>query len=375
MSGGRELRGRIPGRNGLWSLVHDGTRIQSLACVQPRYEETRCPWITPGLFDLQINGIAGVDFTSRATTVDDLARADALLASKGVIRYCPTFITCGIDEALASLATFRTAWAQGRIPGAWAIHLEGPWISPQEGYRGVHPLRHIRPGSGEELDRMIEASGNRIRLLTVAPEVDGAERLIAHAEAAGIVVSLGHTAATAAEVAGAIRAGARMSTHLFNGCARLVDRHANPIFAQLAADELFACFIADSNHIPLSTLKIGLRAKGIEKSVLVSDIVPLSGMPEGVYEMGDNPVELRDGGLFVKGSWMLSGAVRTLDEDVEILCRQSEPGIENALLMATRNPAIAMKDPGWAELVPGRGGPVVVFTWDGTRLGKQVVGD
>jgi N-acetylglucosamine-6-phosphate deacetylase len=248
---------------------------------------------------------------------------------------------------------------------------EGPWISPEDGFRGVHRLELVRDPDIGVLERLRERARGRLRLLTVAPERPGAEELIRHAAARGIVVCLGHTNASPSDIANAVRAGARMSTHLFNGCARLVDRHRNPIFSQLAEDGLYAGFIADGHHIPFSTLRIGLRAKGPERSVLVSDIAFLSGLADGEYEMEGNTVELRAGGLWVKGSWMLSGAARTLDRDVELLGRESEPGMEQALLMATRNPAAAAGDLGWADLVPGREGPVAVFSWDGHSLGLE----
>ena len=163
-------------------------------------------------------------------------------------------------------------------------------------------------------------------------------------------------------------AGATMSTHLFNGCPRLLDRHTNVIYSQLSEDALYACFIADGHHVPYPTLRVGLRAKGTGRSILVSDIAHLCGLPDGEYEMEGNAVVLRDGGLRVKASGLLSGAARTLFQDVELLARESEPGIEAALLMATRSPASAVGEGSWAELAPGRKGPLAVFSWDGARL-------
>ena len=159
-----------------------------------------------------------------------------------------------------------------------------------------------------------------------------------------------------------------MSTHLFNGCPRLLDRHSNVVYSQLSEDALYACFIADGHHVPFPTLRIGLRAKGPAKSILVSDIAHLCGLPDGEYVMEGNAVELRDGGLRVKGTGLLSGAARTLRQDVELLARQPEPGIETALLMASRSPAAAVGQQAEADLRPGRKGPIAVFTWDGSRL-------
>jgi N-acetylglucosamine-6-phosphate deacetylase len=364
----RVIHGRIPGRPGLWELALDGARIGGCACVDPSFTDSRCAWITPGLFDVQVNGIQGVDYSRPAVSQEELARADLLIRSRGISRYCPTLITAGLEEAAASLEALRTAAEAGLIPGAWGVHLEGPWISSEDGYRGVHSRAHARDPSVAELERLDAASGGRIRLITLAPERAGAMDLIRAAAGRGIAVSLGHTNAPRAVVAEAVRAGARLSTHLFNGCAQMIDRHSNVVYSQLAEDGLSACFIADGNHVPWPALKIGLRAKGPDRSILVSDIVPLSGSPDGEYESGGYRVVLRDGGLFVKDSWMLCGAVRTLDQDVGLLGRRPEPGIEAALLMATRNPARALGEEAWAEMRPGREGPVAVFAWDGEEL-------
>jgi N-acetylglucosamine-6-phosphate deacetylase len=362
------LRGRIPGKPGTWEVAYTGTRIDAVTQTAAEAADTHGRWITPGLFDLQVNGIGGINFTSPGLTVEQLAHADALIRGHGVARYCPTIITSGLETACKVIDVFQAAWEQGVIPAAWGFHMEGPWISPDDGFRGVHRREFVRDPDIGELDILIARAKGRLRLLTVAPERPGAEELIRHASAAGITVCLGHTNAAPADVGRAVRAGARMSTHLFNGCVRLVDRHTNPIYSQLAEDGLYAGFIADSHHVPYPTLRIGLRAKGPLRSVLVSDLAFLSGLPDGEYAMEGNAIELRAGGLFVKGSYMLSGAARTLEQDVELLSRESEPGIEQCLLMATRNAAAAVGDPQWAELTAGREGPVAVFNWDGHRL-------
>jgi N-acetylglucosamine-6-phosphate deacetylase len=362
------IQGRIPGRPGLWEVSYARGRVESLDCRDPSFAEERCRWITPGLFDLQINGIAGINFTDASLTREQLERADDLIRSGGVCRYCPTIISCSLETARTALSAFRQAWEHGTIPGAWAIHLEGPWISDQDGARGVHRKEHVREVSLSEWEAMQEAAGGRIRVLTLAPERTGALELLKAAAGVGTVVSLGHTAASPGQISAAVEAGARMSTHLFNGCARLLDRHSNVVYSQLAEDALYACFIADGHHVPFLALRIGIRTKGVAKSILVSDLAHLSGLPEGDYEMEGNTVELRNGGLHVKGTLQLSGAARALRQDVELLAREAEPGIESALLMATRSPAAAVGELSWADIRQGRRGPIAVFSWDGAHL-------
>ncbi len=366
------FRGRIPGRPGLWAVHTAGSAAEAhlsrLECEDPSDRRQRCPWITPGLFDLQVNGIAGTSFTDPAVPREALAAADALLRGRGISRYCPTVITRDRDTTLAALRGLARAMAAGAMPGAWGIHMEGPYISPRDGERGVHRREFVRDPDWEEFLLFQEAAAGTVRIVTLAPELPGAEDFIRRAAAAGVTVSMGHTRASQAEIDGAARAGLRMSTHLFNGCAQSVDRHSNPLYSQLAADALFACFIADGHHVPSPALQVGLRAKGPGRSILVSDVAHLSGLPDGEYEMEGNRVLLRDGGIWVKGAPLLSGAARTLDQDIAILARQPWPGIEQALLMASASPAAAVGERAWAELAAGRTGPLALFEWDGTDL-------
>jgi N-acetylglucosamine-6-phosphate deacetylase len=368
------FRGRIPGKPGLWAVETEstgsfpGARISRLACEDPSDRRQRCPWITPGLFDLQVNGIAGTSFTDPDAPPEALAAADALLRGRGISRYCPTVITRDRDTTRRALARLAQAMAAGHMSGAWGIHMEGPYISPEDGYRGVHRREFVRVPDWDEFLLFQAAAAGRVRIVTLAPELPGAEDFIRRAAASGITVSMGHTRASQAELEAAVGAGLSMSTHLFNGCAQSVDRHSNPLYSQLAADALFACFIADGHHVPAPALQVGLRAKGPGRSILVSDLAHLSGLPDGEYEMEGNRVVLRDGGIWVKGAPLLSGAARTLDEDVAVLARQPWPGIEHALLMACASPAAAVGERAWAELATGRTGPLAVFEWDGAGL-------
>jgi N-acetylglucosamine-6-phosphate deacetylase len=347
------LEGRIPGRPGRWAVSWEDGAVSSLRCVDPASMDERGTWITPGLFDLQVNGIAGIDFTDPDVSVERLAEADLLLLRKGISRWLPTIVTRDAATLEAILARFAEARSRGAIPGAAGLHVEGPYISPRDGYRGVHQLRFVRDPDPAELERLQRVSGGFIRLVTIAPERPGAEAFIRAAVAMGIRVAMGHTAADEAETSRAADAGLTLCTHVFNGCAQLVDRHANVLYAQLAEDRLWACFIADGHHVPRAALCVGLRAKGWRRSILASE---------------GRQVEKRDGGIFVTSSPLLSGAARTLDEDVALLARESEPGIERCLLMASAHPATALGEPGWADIAPGRCGALVAFAWDGRTL-------
>jgi N-acetylglucosamine-6-phosphate deacetylase len=347
--------------------VADG-RLLKLVCLDPSYRETEGTWLTPGLFDIQINGIGGISFADPGVSIEGLARADEIVRASGTAWYCPTIVTRDLAATLGLCRTFREAWDRGAIPGAFALHLEGPYISSEEGYRGVHQRRYTRDPDLGELQACQEASGNRVRIVTLAPERAGSAEFIAGASRHGIVVAIGHTAAGEEDVRVAAEAGARLSTHLFNGCAPSINRHRNAIFAQLAEDRLWASFIADGHHIPLSTLKIALRAKGVARSILVSDLAHLSGLPDGEYEMEGGAVVKRDGGLFRTDAPILSGAARTLTEDVEILGRQPEPGIECSFLMATEHPARLLGEDAHAAVREGNGQRLAFWEWRHAKL-------
>jgi N-acetylglucosamine-6-phosphate deacetylase len=358
--------GRIPGKSGEHRIETANGRITSMVAVGPSGRgntDAGQTWITPGLLDIQINGISGISFTDPDTEVDDLARADEAIRACGVSRYCPTIITRDHDTTTGLCSLLRRAWSENALPGALGIHLEGPFISSEDGYRGAHQRRFTRDPDFTELEEWQEAADGRVRIITLAPERTGSMEFIRKAVDAGILVALGHTNASEQDVRRAADAGAKLSTHLFNGCSPLVNRHRNPIFAQLSEDRLWASFIADGHHIPLSTLQIALRAKGAERSILVSDIVQLAGLPDGDYEMEEERIRKADGGIWRVGEQILSGAARTLDQDIELLARRAEPGLETAFRMATRNPAELLGMGSAFEIKPRQPANLAVWRW------------
>lgn len=361
-------RVRVPGKPGLWEAEIGGSRLLRLTCLDPSYRETEGFWLTPGLFDIQINGIAGTSFVDAGLTIEQLAKADERIRASGTAWYCPTIVTRDNETIVSLCRAFRNAWEAGAMPGAYALHIEGPFISSEDGFRGVHQRRFTRDADIRELAQWQEASGGKVRIVTLAPERAGSVSFIGQAARQGVVLSIGHSNAKEADVRAAADAGARLSTHLFNGCAPTIDRHRNPIYAQLAEDRLFASFIADGHHIPLSTLKVALRAKGVARSILVSDLAHLSGLPDGEYEMEGAEVVKRDGGLFRKDGPILSGAARTLAEDVAILGAQPEPGIEDAFLMATEHPARLLGAESSAIVREGNGQRLALWEWRRAKL-------
>jgi len=322
-------------------------------------------FLSPGLVDLQVNGCSGFDVNApQLTTATITGLVDAML-SRGVTCFAPTIITAPEDKichALSIIAESRRSHprAAACIP---FVHLEGPHISPLDGYRGAHPADAVRPPSILEFERWQQASGGIVGLVTLSPHFKESCAYIAALTAQGIHVAIGHTHASPQQILGAIDAGARLATHLGNGIAPEIPRHRNAIWSLLADDRVSATFIADAHHLPPEVLKVMLRAKTLQHSILVSDSVALAGMPPGTY---DTPVgghvELRqDGRLCVFGSELLAGATASLAQCIGTLVRTSDLLLHEALAMATTNPGKLAGDRG--QLTPGSRADLLRFRW------------
>jgi N-acetylglucosamine-6-phosphate deacetylase len=290
----------------------------------------------PGFLDLQVNGFAGVDFNDPSTTTDQVRQAIAALRGRGVTRFLPTLISAP-QAAFARCAKTLLEVDAKAIAG---IHLEGPYISPEDGPRGAHRREDTAPASIDDFERRQDAAGGRIRLVTLAPEVPGALPLIDHLRAAGIRVAIGHTGATPDQVREAVRAGATLSTHLGNGCAQVLPRHPNFLWEQLAADELVASLIVDGHHLPPATGKVMVRAKTAARVVLVTDAMAAAGQPPGEYQLGALKVRLDESGrVAVPGQPNLAGSALTMDRAVGNMVRFAGVPLEEALAMASERPA------------------------------------
>jgi N-acetylglucosamine-6-phosphate deacetylase len=233
----------------------------------------------PGLVDLQVNGFAGVDFGDPALTPEGVLRAVEAIGATGVTRFLPTLITSSLETFTACARTI----AGTSHPAIAGIHMEGPYISPEDGYRGAHSRAFVRGADLDDFHRRQDAADGRIRLVTLAPETPGALPLVERLVAGGVRVAIGHTAASGPQVADAVSAGATLSTHLGNGCPSLIPRHPNVIWEQLAEDRLLASFIVDGHHLPPATVKAMIRAKTPSRSLLVTDAIAAAGMPPGRY--------------------------------------------------------------------------------------------
>jgi N-acetylglucosamine-6-phosphate deacetylase len=270
----------------------------------------------------------------------------------GVTRCLPTLITSSFEDFAERAGRLSTV-AHPAIAG---IHMEGPYLSPEDGPRGAHPLAHIRPATIDDFERRQAAADGQIRLVTLAPEVPGALALIEHLAGRGVRVAIGHTAADPPTVANAISAGASLATHLGNGCAAVLPRHPNVIWELAAADGVLASLIADGHHLPPSTVKSLVRAKGPSRTVLITDAIAAAGSPAGRYALGGLEVERRaDGRVSLPGTPYLAGSSLTLDAAIGNTVRYTGLPLEEVLPMASTIPAT------YLGMAP-RG--MVTFDWD-----------
>jgi N-acetylglucosamine-6-phosphate deacetylase len=370
------FRCRIPGRTGRFEVSYEAGELQAVEPVEAGSGPDPQLWLTPGLFDIQFNGMFGHDLAADDLTPAMVQQMDAELERRGVLRWCPTICTQSARIVEQSLATIRRTIEEGFAPHVHCIHLEGHYISGEEGYRGVHPPQYIRDPDPSEFDRWQQAAGGRIGLFSLAPERQGALRFIRKLRSEGVRVALVHHHADYPTIRKASAAGADLSSHLINGCVPLINRQHNVIWAQLSLPELWASFIADGYHIPAYTLRALIAAKGFDRSILISDLGHIAGQPDGEYRTSEGTVVvLEQGGLWIKGKGtdLLSGAAKTLERDVEYLASAAGVDIELALLMASRNPARYFGIEREFDLFAGRRGPLALFRWQDNRLSVEAL--
>ncbi len=301
------------------------------------------PYTGPGLIDLQINGINGIDFNIPSLTQEDVINATHYLLSKGITTFFPTVITNSDENILSILHTIYEACVSNSLVNecVWGIHLEGPFISPEDGAKGAHDEKYIKPPDWELFSKFQEAAGKKIKLITIAPEWEGSGAFIKKCRDNGILVSIGHSMANTEQINRAVKAGASLSTHLGNGIPLLLPRHPNIIWDQLAADELYTCIITDGIHIPDSFIKSVIKIKG-KRTLIISDATCFAGMPPGEYEshIGGSVILDKEKRVSLKASpGLLAGAAKSLLENVETLINHNLATLSESWQMASTNVA------------------------------------
>jgi N-acetylglucosamine-6-phosphate deacetylase len=302
------------------------------------------PYVAPGLVDVQVNGYGGQEFNDPELTVEKVWQICLSMDRDGVTQFCPTFTTQSFELLQHSMATVAQAIDEHAdiADRCTVLHLEGPYISGEDGPRGAHPPEHVRRPCWDEFQKLQSAARGKIGILTLSPEFPGVGQFIQRVVASGVVVSIGHTAATSDQIAAAIEAGASMSTHLGNGAHGTLRRHPNYIWEQIAADELTCSLIADGHHLPISVIKTIIRAKSPERCILISDITGMGGRPPGKYtSTGLGAVEvLENGRLVVPGqSQLLAGAALPIGTGIVTLTEKAGLDLGTAVDMASTGPA------------------------------------
>ncbi|MFM8271840.1 MAG: N-acetylglucosamine-6-phosphate deacetylase [Gemmata sp.] len=322
-------------------------------------------WVAPALFDPQINGCLGISFNSPALTPEGVRTVTDECKKHGIGAFAPTLVTNSFEalhHGFATLARALEADAElgRRMP---VFHLEGPYLSGEDGPRGAHPREHARDPNWDEFRRWQDAAGGRIRMVTVAPERVGALAFIERLTKSGVVVAIGHTAATGAQVRDAVRAGAKTSTHLGNGCHAVLPRHDNYVWEQLSCDDLCASIITDGHHLPATLVKCIARVKGLSRLLITCDAGSLAGMPAGTYrEWGTELEVLASGKIVVAGTPFLAGSGHFTDLCVSNVIRMAGLSPGDGIALASSRPRELLGLP-VTTIEAGRPADLMLFDW------------
>ncbi len=352
--------------------IKDGI-IENIERINPQESDLSTVYIAPGFIDNQVNGYAGISFSFGGgdLTVDGVEKATKALWRDGITSYLPTLTTNSHELLVKNLGVLANAMdapqIRGSIPG---FHLEGPYLSPVDGCRGAQPLKWIRKPDWNEFQQYIKAADDHILQVTVAPEIDGAMDFIRYCSRENIVVALGHHNASAEQVREAADLGASLATHLGNGCANSINRHANPLWPQLAEDRITATIICDGFHLRPEEIKTFYKAKGIENTIIVSDVTSYASLPPGEYTGANGEtIELTpEGMLQYPAQKVLYGSASPITRGVGHIMEVTGCTLADAVRMASSNVARVnhLDDRGVIE--PGKRADIVLLTIDNYKI-------
>ena len=324
-------------------------------------------FLAPGFVDAQVNGFAGSDYSLDDLALEHIVSIELSMRKAGATRHVATVVTSPQERIVANLARIADAAQNeprlaGAIPG---IHVEGPYISDEDGPRGAHDRHFVRDPDPKELDEWIDAAGGLLSIVTLAPERKGATEFIELLVERGIVASIGHTGASPSDIHRAIEAGASLSTHLGNGSHAMLPRLKNYLWEQLGSDSLCMGLICDGFHVPASVVRCLVRSKGEDRTMLVSDAALYGGSEPGRYQWGSIEVEVHtDGHLSVADTPYLAGAGHTLDYTIPKFAEYTGLGLVAAIRSCTTIPSKIFGFQ-WSETIPevGTSADVVQFIY------------
>jgi N-acetylglucosamine-6-phosphate deacetylase len=329
-------------------------------------------YIAPGLVDLQVNGYRGVDFNNVEITVDDVRKACLFLLEEGVTSFFPTIITNSFDQITSLMSAISLAREQDELVKSMitGIHLEGPFLSGEDGPRGAHSKQYIQPPDFEIFQALNESVSGLIKIITLSPEWPNAADFIKKAAAHQVLVSIGHTAADGEQIREAVKAGATLSTHLGNGAHVMLPRHPNYLWDQLAEDSLAATVICDGYHLPASVLKVIEKVKE-DKMLMISDSVALAGLPPGDYttSVGGEVTLTEQGKLHLKDEpKLLAGSAQSILWGVNTITSMGITSFAKAIEKASILPAKLMNLPQKDGLQAGAPADLLIFRIEKGRM-------
>ena len=314
--------------------------------------------VAPGFIDIHVHGGKGRDVMDASyEAIKDIAK---FLVSHGTTSFVPTTISAPHSELLKAVKAVKTAMKNG-TDGAEVLgaYLEGPSINPEK--RGAHDANYLGPPSIDEFEEIWEASNHTVKIVTLAPELEGSKMLIQKLRDLGIVVSIGHSNATYVQAVDAMKRGVRHATHMFNKLSGLDPREPGVVGAVLVRDELTAELICDGIHVHPAAMNLLIRVKGPERVVLVTDAIRAAGMPDGEYALGEQQIIVKDGVSRLK-SGDLAGSTLTMDRAVRNIGRLVGTPMQTAVKMATINPAAVVSfDENKGSLEPGKDADIVII--------------
>lgn len=339
-------------------------------------DQENLPTIAPGFVDLQVNGYKGIDFNYKPITAKDWESVIYALAEVGVTEFYPTFITNSFERLKTNFEASEKVLKQLEKHAAFigGYHLEGPYLSKEDGPRGAHSTQFVKAPDWDEFSRLQEAANGRIKLLTLSPEWEGSDEFIRKAVDAGVKIAIGHTAAETIQIEKAVAAGATLSTHLGNGAHIQLPRHPNYLWDQLSHDELFATVIADGHHLPKSVLNVFNKVKR-EKMLIISDSVALAGMPAGDYlaPVGGEVTLTKEGRLHLKNEErLLAGSAQNIWQGVQYLVKENICSFSEAINKASVLPSNFMNKNINNRLTAGAQASFIVINKERNTIEKTI---
>ena len=351
-------------------------KIASIKEIKKLNDENAKTYIAPGFFDNQVNGFAGVSFAFGESdlTPEGIKLATSELWKKGVTTYLPTLTTNSQEVLVTNFKLLANAVNDdkllGSIPG---FHLEGPYINPEDGFRGAHPKQFVRLPDWNEFMEMYTASGENILQVTISPEMEGAQEFIKKCTEKGIVVAVGHHNANKEQLNLAVKNGAKISTHLGNGCANMINRHYNPFWSQLANDDLMISIICDGFHLLPEEIQVFYKVKGVDKTIITSDVTSYAALPPGQYktQTGETIELTPEGKLHYPAQQVLYGSASPITKGVGYVMKVTGCLLADAIQMASTNPAKLYNLTDRGVLEAGKRADLVLFNMENYEVQVQ----